>query len=213
MTDLILKIEGVEKAKAVEFYIERDRTLRLGYDDLAKVDNENGLELYAKINALAMGRGHLMARVLFDGVVVDGFTGYTIPCMGTGRTIACNGREVSFERAPNIPTFIYIGLLQEWVKGYEYITEEMVKRLDRKNAVTFDEVIDVERGSRLVIAVPDLSADGKLTVTKDNGFGGKTMFDTSIMGANGLKLKINGIDYNIYGEFFIVDGKIKIYIE
>lgn len=224
MTDLILKIDGIKDALSVEFYIEREKTIKFLKEDLIKVYNNRGVEYYAPVKANELGRGHLMAAVEFEDrepmypggrrrVVVSGFTGYTIPCMGEGNTISCGGYEVTFTKEKNIPvnegTKIYVGTVKRRVIGYEYITEEMVKELESHEVEQMEQTINVESGDRLVVAIP---ADWDLVASKDNGFGGKVPFSTSVMGANGLDLKIDDIRYKIYGEFITVNGQRKLYI-
>lgn len=68
----------------------------------------------------------------------------------------------------------------------------------------------VDEGSYIVIAVPTMY---DFTVTKDNGFGSKVEFDDSIIGANGIDVEFNDINYRIYGEFTLVGGERTIYIE
>lgn len=225
MTGLILKIEGVKDALSIEFYIERDKSIKIYKEDLIKVFRGNDVEYYAPVDTNRLGRGHLMARVEFadkeimypEGirpVVVSGFTGYTIPCMGEGNTISCGGYTVSFEKVNDIPknegTKIYVGSVKKWVTGYEYITEEMIKGLTLYNVEPMEIVETVEAGDRLTIAIPN---DWNLVAMKDDGFGGKVPFSTSVMGVNNIKLNIDGIRYKIYGEFITTGGDIKIHIE
>ena len=68
----------------------------------------------------------------------------------------------------------------------------------------------VDEGSYIVIAVPTMY---DYNVTKDNGFGGKVAFDDDIVGANGIDVEFNDVDYRIYGEFVLVGGERFIYIE
>lgn len=224
MTDLILKIDGVKDALSVEFYIEREKTIKFLKEDLIKVYKDEGIEYYALVDANFLGRGNLVAAVEFEDrepmypgggrrVVVSGFTGYTIPCMGEGNTISCGGYEVTFKKVKDIPknegTKIFVGSVKRRVIGYEYITEEMVKELASHDVKQLEQIINVEGGDRLVVAIP---ADWDLVAYKDNGFGGKVPFSTSVMGANKMKLDIDGVAYKIYGEFMTVGGDIKIYI-
>ena len=41
----------------------------------------------------------------------------------------------------------------------------------------------------------------------------KVLFEDDIVGANGIDVKFNDIDYRIYGEFVLVGGERFIYIE
>lgn len=225
MTDLILKIDGVKDALLVEFYIEREKTIKFLKEDLIKVYKDEGIEYYAPVNANELGRGHLMAAVEFEDrepmypggsrrVVVSGFTGYTIPCMGEGNTISCGDYAVTFKKVKDIPknegTKIFVGSVKKRVIGYEYITEEMVKSLTMEEVEPLEQTVNVEEGDRFVVAIPK---DWDLKAYKDTGFGGKVPFSTSVMGANGMELKINDIKYKLYGEFITVGGELKIYIE
>lgn len=225
MTGLILKIEGIADALSVEFYIEREKTIKFLKEDLIKVYKDEGIEYYAPVNANELGRGHLMAAVEFEDrepmypsggrrVVVSGFTGYTIPCMGEGNTISCGDYAATFKKVKDIPknegTKIYIGSVKRWVIGYEYITEKMVKSLTMEEVEPIEQTVNVEEGDRFVVAIPK---DWDLKAYKDNGFGGKVPFSTSVMGANGIELKIDDIKYKLYGEFITVGGELKIYIE
>ena len=65
-------------------------------------------------------------------------------------------------------------------------------------------------GCRIVVAVP---AETGYVVTKDNGIGGKVAWDESVLGANGVTVMIDGVDYNVYGEFATIDGETFIYVD
>jgi hypothetical protein len=52
-----------------------------------------------------------------------------------------------------------------------------------------------------------------MTATKDNGWGEKIPFSTTVMGANGIPMTFNDEEFLVYGEFCIVHGNYKIYIE
>lgn len=227
MTGIILKIGGISDLDcSLEFYIERENALRFKKEELTRVLVENGdAEYYALIDADLLGRGHLMCRVeIVDKemtwcektrpVVVTGFTGYTIPCMGEGRSISCGDYVVSFEKVSDVPVNvdakIYIGSVKEWITGYEYLTETMVKGLSAKNVAAERYMFNVTQGDRLVVAVP---YDRDLKACKDNGFGEMMPFSTSVMGANGdIELVIDGVRYKIYGEFITVSGVIFVYV-
>lgn len=225
MTDLILKIDGINDALSVEFYIEREKTIKFLKEDLIKVYKDNTIEYYAPVNANELGRGHLMAAVEFEDrepmypgggrrVVVSGYTGYTIPCMGEGNTISCGDYEVTFTKEKNIPvnegTKIYIGATER-VVGYEYITENMIKNLAQYDVKAMGLSLLAQAGERFVVAIP---FDQELKAYKDNGFGDKVPFFENPMGANGnIEVEVDGVRYKIYGEFFTTTGNLKIYIE
>ena len=70
---------------------------------------------------------------------------------------------------------------------------------------------DTAMGDYLLIAVP---TSKNLKVTQDNGIGGKTVFNTEDAGANGeVKLIIDNVQYDIYGEVLIAPAETFIYID
>lgn len=66
--------------------------------------------------------------------------------------------------------------------------------------------VPVTVGDTLVVLTTGAS------VMKDDGVGGKSQFDTSVMGANGEDVTINGKAYKVYGETFLVSGSIGFYV-
>lgn len=101
------------------------------------------------------------------------------------------------------------------IKSYSDITVDMLNQQTGVKSTIPGERLAlsmgyVEEGSYIVIAVPTMY---DYNVTKDNGFGGKVAFDDDIVGANGIDVEFNDIDYRIYGEFVLVGGERFIYIE
>lgn len=217
MNPFYVHIDGIKDAVAVEFYVERDRAVRLEKKDLIKVYRGQKMEYYASVDVEAVGRGNLIARVEFtengEPFFISGFTGVVIPYGGEGKTISVKDYKVSFNKVDEIPLndgVCFYGIVNDYVPGYEFITADMVKALDAKPPVPAEEENGVSAGDKLVVAIPK---DRHLTVYKGDGLGGKMVFSSKIMGANGLSLMIDDIEYLIYGEFVFVDGVIKIYIE
>lgn len=224
MTDFILKVDGIKDALSVELYIEREKTIKFDRKDFIEVYRAGNVEYYLPVDANYLGRGHLMAAVEFVDkelalpggkrrVTVNGFTGYSIPCMGDGNTISCGEYEVSFEKVEDVPknegTKIYIGTVEK-VVGYEYITESMIKKLIPFAVKDLDVPFIVKEGDRFVVAIP---YDQDYKAYKDNGFGGKVAFNENIMGANGnVVVNVDGVKYRIYGEFSTTGGNVTIYI-
>ena len=62
----------------------------------------------------------------------------------------------------------------------------------------------------IVIAVP---AANNYTVTKDNGIGGKVIFDEDTAGANGIDITINNVPCKLYGEMLLSQGEYFIYVD
>ena len=56
-------------------------------------------------------------------------------------------------------------------------------------------------------------ASKNYTVTKDNGLGGKAIFDEETSGANGIDITINTIPCKLYGEMLSAQGETFIYID
>lgn len=224
MTGLIFKIKGIEDALSVEFYIERERSIKMDKDDLVKLSAENGEhEFYVTLDTSRLGRGHLMARVEFEDrgimypggtrpVVVSGWTGYSIPGMGNGNVIKDEEHEVSFIRVNRIPAAFgstaYMGVLKRSILSFAEITEEDVLALERTGAGGTASY-NVEAGDKLLVVIPRIS-DCK--GYKGDGFGGMIPFSTSVMGENGTEMNIGGVKHKIYGEMIIVNGIIKLYV-
>ena len=89
----------------VEFYVERERSVKFSRDELVRVTTEEGEKLYAMIDSSRVGRGNLMCRAeVFDReahwgmrpVVLKGFTGYSVGnCLcGVGGGFGCDGSSL-----------------------------------------------------------------------------------------------------------------------
>lgn len=217
MTGLILQIIGLDNEDfVIHFYIEREREISLKKSELVKVYPKDGVKYYALIDGL--GRGHLMCRVeIVDNeaywnerkrpVVISGYTGYDIGlCGGEGRTLNCGDYEVTFKAVQNIDKNergVFAGVIDV---DFDALTEEIILELP---VTTDDEfAIEASSGNRIVVAVPYDGGEAK----KDNGFGKKMPFSTSVDGVNGRQFEVNDVLYRVYGELCLVEGKYKIYI-
>ena len=65
-------------------------------------------------------------------------------------------------------------------------------------------------GDYQIVVVP---TDKNYTVTKDNGLGGKGIFDEDTSGANGIDIIVNTIPCKLYGEILVAQGETFIYID
>ena len=102
---------------------------------------------------------------------------------------------------------------------YSSITEDMIKNCSQ---LVHGEVKTMGKTS---LGLPSQTAEGDycivlvpkesgLTVTKDNGIGGKVMFDTDTAGANGdVELTVNNVIYKVYGEMLLAQGRLYIYVD
>lgn len=70
---------------------------------------------------------------------------------------------------------------------------------------------ETAEGDYVIIAVPNNEG---YVVTRDNGIGGKVIFNKEVAGANGdVILTIDGNEYAVYGEILISPAEIFIYID
>lgn len=219
----------------VEFYVERERSVRFSRNELVRVTTEEGERFYAMIDSKKVGRGNLMCRAeVFDReahwgmrpVVLKGFTGYSVGnCLcGVGGGFGCDGYSFAFKGVRDIPkdinSKIYYGVIKDWVVEYKYITEEMVKEavkeghLQKVAVKPMDAAIETEKGDRLLVLVPY----EEHMVAKKKAMGAESVaqlipFSTTVMGANGeLSLYVDRIRYRVYGEFMNVDCRMSIKI-
>lgn len=102
---------------------------------------------------------------------------------------------------------------------YSNITAEMIKtavNVQKVEVGTMGKTSlglekDTVMGDYCIIAVP---TSKNLKVTRDNGLGGKTVFETEDAGANGdVQLIIGNIQYDLYGEMLVAPGEIFFYID
>lgn len=102
---------------------------------------------------------------------------------------------------------------------YSSITEDMIKncsQLEHKEVKTmgrtsFGLPSQTAEGDYTIVLVPKESG---LTVTKDNGIGGKVRFNTNTAGANGdVELTVNNVVYKVYGEILLAQGQMYFYVD
>lgn len=68
---------------------------------------------------------------------------------------------------------------------------------------------NVKQGQFIVVAIPVIF---DLIAVKDDGFGNYMEFDESILGVNGVDVKLGDQTYLLFGEFVVVEGERKISI-
>ena len=104
---------------------------------------------------------------------------------------------------------------------YSQITEAMIKKgvTDGKLTKTTPKTMgktsmgtyaQTAEGDYIVVLVPTAK---NYTVTKDNGIGGKMIFDEETAGANGIELSVNTVSYKLYGEMLLSQGEYFIYVD
>ena len=69
---------------------------------------------------------------------------------------------------------------------------------------------DTADSDYIVVLVPTAK---NYTVTKDNGIGGKVIFDEETAGANGIELSVNTVSYKLYGEMLLSQAEIFVYVD
>lgn len=110
---------------------------------------------------------------------------------------------------------MFYGVLTGRIQSFREVTLEMLNndrgvistRPGERPTVSLG---NVPQGAYIVVAIPALY---NYVITKDNGFGGKVPFDESVIGANGIDIKLDGIAYRVYGEFCLTGGNRQIHIE
>ena len=111
---------------------------------------------------------------------------------------------------------MYYGILDPEEVGnihsFKDITYEMVnsdKFISTKPGQRTVPLGHVKQGQFIIVAIPVIF---DLIAVKDDGFGNYIEFDESVLGVNGVDVKINGQTYLIFGEFVLIDGDRKISI-
>ena len=111
----------------------------------------------------------------------------------------------------NVPPIIQYSAITESqiLKG---VTDGKLTKTTPKTMgkTSMGEFAETAEGDYIVIAVP---ASKNYTVTKDNGFGGKVVFDEDTAGANGVDITINNVPCKLYGEMLLSQGEYFIYID
>ena len=135
---------------------------------------------------------------------------------------------VTFNIPQGTPThpYIYYGRISALeasvppIIQYSSLTADMIKNAAAMNVIepqTLGKTScglekDTAESDYILVAVPSSS---NYIVTKDNGIGGKVIFnEDDIAGANGqYLLNIDGVEYKLYGEVLLSPAQIFIYID
>ena len=161
-----------------------------------------------------------VANAIGGFAIGDSLTGMTI--IQIIEKILCTTSSSGGEDTPT-PEIIYGRIPIAGVGGriipYSSITEDMIKNCSQlvhgevktmgKTSLGLPD--DTAEGDYCIVLVPKESG---LTVTKDDGIGGKASFDTDTAGANGdVELTVNNVIYKVYGEILISQGQMFIYVD
>ena len=124
---------------------------------------------------------------------------------------------------PEETSYMYYGRVSAEKRGgielpYSSITEDMIKNSTAMKKVPCSTLVKKSMGKEtttkaydyIVVAVPKSK---NYIVTMDNGIGEKVEFDEEYAGANGLPIKIDNIDYLLYGVTILSQGEVFIYID
>ena len=138
------------------------------------------------------------------------------------KTITVTVNNIDVDTTP----YMYYGRLSFQDIGgriipYNQITEAMIKKgvTDGKLTKTTPKTMGktslgkastTAEGDYQIVIVP---TSKNYTVTKDNGLGGKTVFDEETAGANGIDITINTVPCKLYGEILIAQGETFIYVD
>ena len=127
------------------------------------------------------------------------------------------------QKHPGVPegAMTYFGFVPFEVHGgicedYNDITVDMIRdarsqfEIMEPKAIGEKALEEVPEYALIVILVPEAAG---LKVTKNNGMGSRVRFDEETLGANGVRFVMDEIEYLLYGEFAIVSGERKIFID
>lgn len=237
-----IKIESVNELSMsdldflLEFYVYRNRRLRIRKQELVRIDMTDSSEFYALVDSRLLGEGELRCIVTIDDpqscwpggvrpVVLDVSTGkYIGRCARRDRSVCdCfdEGYKVSFNFVSGIPkadvAYIFYGNIVNSITDYTQITQEML--IDPSNHILSVPAGKMGKtscgvmneGDKVVVLIP---ADTGYTATKDNGFGSRMAFNTSLLGSNGdATVVIDGVTYRAYGEMMTTDGEMFVYVD
>ena len=151
---------------------------------------------------------------------------------GSAPTVSIRGTYPNFFFDFGIPVggetlYMYYGRLSYQDVGgsviqYNQITEDMIKKgvtdgkLTKETSKTtmgktsMGAIADTAAGDYIIMVVP---AAKNYTVTKDNGIGGKVIFDEETAGANGIDITIDSVACKLYGEMLISQGEMFLYVD
>ena len=102
----------------------------------------------------------------------------------------------------------YSSITEDMIKNCSQLVHGEVKTMGRTSLGLPSQTTE---GDYCIVLVPKESG---LTVTKDNGIGGKVRFNTNTAGANGdVELTVNNIIYKVYGEILLSQGQMYIYVD
>lgn len=216
---------GEMPACVLDFYVNKGgERLTLSSESLVRITTEDGERFFLFLNSMKFPHGRLMCRVsvVDDEPLVERPLSIEVPTgiiigncnEGAGEVTRCGDYEFGFGLVDDVPkdinARIYIGVIKDWVTGYEHITEEMIQGVLTEFPVGAVETnINVIMGDKVVALIP---CNEHLTARKGDGFGGKVPFG-GFMSSNGeIVLRVNGIDYKVYGEMMTVNGEMEIFV-
>ncbi len=135
--------------------------------------------------------------------------------------------ELDLQLNPPIVEYMYYGRLSASdvgippVKQFSEITEAQIKKgvadgvLTRTTPSTLGKTSmglasDTAAGDYIIVIVPKSK---NYTVTKDNGIGGKAIWNEETAGANGIDLTVDGVECTVWGEIILSQSELFIYID
>ena len=138
------------------------------------------------------------------------------------KTITVTVNNIDVDTTP----YMYYGRLSFQDVGgsvipYSQITEAMIKKgvtdgkltketPKTKGKTSMGKYAETAAKDYIVVLVPTAK---NYTVTKDNGIGGKVVFDEETAGANGIDITINTVPCKLYGEILLSQGEYFIYVD
>ena len=127
---------------------------------------------------------------------------------GAGTTLSMYYGRLSVTEVGGSIVSAYTDITETQIKGGANVTTAPAKTMGK---TSLGLTSDTQAGDHLIVAVP---AKGNYTVTKDNGLGGKVVFDSDAPGSDtGVDITIDGEAYKLYGEVLSAPAEIFFYVD
>ena len=127
---------------------------------------------------------------------------------GVGATLPMYYGRLSVTEVGGSIVSAYSDITETQIKGGANVTTAPAKTMGK---TSLGLTSDTQAGDHLIVAVP---AKGNYTVTKDNGLGGKVVFDSDAPGSDiGVDITIDGEAYKLYGEVLSAPAEIFFYVD
>lgn len=223
---------------SLEFFVHANRRKMVSKNELIRIDRTDGTSMFfVLLDTRTLGTGTLMCNVRISDpesrwkggkrpVFIQRNTGCGVggAADSPGHSVQrdwIEGYKIDFNTVWSVPkpevAYIFYGKFIDQIDSFDQLTPDMLLSPENKivsvsaGKMGKTPISGIVAGNKVLVLVP---TEYGFVATKDNGIGGKVPFDTSIMGCNGEKqISVDGISYDIYGEFMTVSGELFIYVD